>query len=835
MKHTTIILLLFLNYFSLNLSAQNYNPKWNCANTDAEIIINEFRSNVTVYNLKILTDSLKPLLINISDSLCKSKILFEVALTFNSYDLNADALNLFQEAKKFGLNQIDSLNLIILDLAIARELYFNGKLNEAQNIFYTILQTTINNEQVKLWIHAESFFYLAQIFQQTKIFDKAMQYYDVSHNNYLKLNHIDGIIETIIAVGFMHISTGNNDSAFYLFEKALKLSIENKLELKKGISLSNRAICFYNQGKKTECLNDLTKALEIVQKYGKTRTEAVLLNNIAYFHVVNGKPELSINLLEKSEEKAILSGSKRQLKTTYETFFQAYESLKNYEKAFYYSKKYNQIKDALLTQQLENSLSVMSASYESEKKDKEIEMLKISKQLNESNLQKQELIILGISILLFLGTFFLWLFYHKQKIEQIINHELNQKNEEIKQQREEILVQKNILEVQNKHLEELSTAIKHTDNVIMIFSPDLNLIYANEAFEKTYGFSLKNFEGTQNLFQIIKRFEIPNIHDFIHQAKSSKTSIIFANLRRDRNKNAIWIQSNITPLFNELDELEKFIIVESDISNVKKAEGEILKQNIYINESIHYAKNIQQTILPEKAFLSQFFDFYIIYKPKETVSGDFYWFYSMSAPHENWSSLAAIVDCTGHGVPGAFMSLIANAMLQDVVKYRQIYQPETILKTLKEMIKLVFPNNDGSEGFEIAICRIDRIDTLNYLITYSGAKIPLYYKHIYKNSFERIKGTNESINVEKNKVLSFESHTLKLQSGDQLVLASDGIIDIADENRKRLGTFQFMEILNQSANLNREIACQYTNDFISSWLKNSSQRDDIAIWNIALK
>ncbi len=144
-------------------------------------------------------------------------------------------------------------------------------------------------------------------------------------------------------------------------------------------------------------------------------------------------------------------------------------------------------------------------------------------------------------------------------------------------------------------------------------------------------------------------------------------------------------------------------------------------QNQKINASIQYAQNIQRAILPVKNQIKNLFESFIIYKPKDIVSGDFYWFAKLKD-----KAFLAAVDCTGHGVPGAFMSMIGNSLLNEIVLEKKVVEPAKILSLLNEKIveslrQEETENNDGMD-----VCFIS-IDLKTKEITFSGAKTTFIY------------------------------------------------------------------------------------------------------------
>lgn len=198
----------------------------------------------------------------------------------------------------------------------------------------------------------------------------------------------------------------------------------------------------------------------------------------------------------------------------------------------------------------------------------------------------------------------------------------------------------------------------------------------------------------------------------------------------------------------------------------------IEKKNHSITSSIRYAKRIQESILPIKEKLNELIpESFIFFKPKDIVSGDFYWFTNYKG-----IILIAAVDCTGHGVPGAFMSLIGNSLLNDIVKSQGVTDPLEILKRMHEGLVLALKKSeqesDTVDGMDITLCAYDQINkTLE--VASSGRTLLL----VRKGELRRIKLGKYPLGLVTKKPIVFEKEKLQLQEGDTFYLYTDGYCD----------------------------------------------------------
>ena len=253
-------------------------------------------------------------------------------------------------------------------------------------------------------------------------------------------------------------------------------------------------------------------------------------------------------------------------------------------------------------------------------------------------------------------------------------------------------------------------------------------------------------------------------------------------------------------------------------------------QNKKINASIQYAQNIQRAILPVKNQIKNLFDSFIIYKPKDIVSGDFYWFSRLKD-----KAFLAAVDCTGHGVPGAFMSMIGNSSLNEIVLEKQVTEPSKILSLLNEKIIESLRQDETENNDGMDVCFIS-IDLKTKEIAFSGAKRPLFIYNKKTSILDEIKGDRISIGGAKNnkKGEEFNNHIIKAETGDILYLSSDGITDQNNPERKRFGSSKLKEIIMENISAPMEAQQEAIEKELNEFQKNEEQRDDITLIGIKI-
>jgi serine phosphatase RsbU (regulator of sigma subunit)/putative methionine-R-sulfoxide reductase with GAF domain len=264
------------------------------------------------------------------------------------------------------------------------------------------------------------------------------------------------------------------------------------------------------------------------------------------------------------------------------------------------------------------------------------------------------------------------------------------------------------------------------------------------------------------------------------------------------------------------------------------------KQQEQITGSIQYGRTIQHAILPSKELIDTYFDNFILYRPKDIVSGDFYWYTRIEetlpgAGKPNSAHIFAVVDCTGHGVPGAFMSMIGSRLLNEIVNEMHIYQPKKILEYLDKFVIKALRQNETSntDGMDVALLKISETRNNLFKIVYAGAKRPLYY---INDQFNSIAGTSRSIGGQQfNKsIYPFNETTLQLKKGTLLYLSSDGLVDQCNSAKRKFGTNRLRQILIEIAS--QDVKSQYKNlsKQLDDYQGNYIQRDDITIMGIKL-
>lgn len=255
-------------------------------------------------------------------------------------------------------------------------------------------------------------------------------------------------------------------------------------------------------------------------------------------------------------------------------------------------------------------------------------------------------------------------------------------------------------------------------------------------------------------------------------------------------------------------------------------EIEIAHQNI--KDSINYARIIQDAILPDIALLQNAFpESFVLYLPKDILSGDFYWFQAIED-----TFLIAAGDCTGHGVPGALLAMMGNNFLNEAVNGKNIFQPAAVLERLNNqfMRNLKNGNSTSNDGMEIALCAID---LKNKNLIYSGANRPLVI--IREKELIEIKPDKVAIGGGDNADKKYTNQTISIKTGDRIFLFSDGYADqFHFQTGKKIMKKRFKELLLNFAEKPLDEHKNIITNFFVEWQGDIGQVDDVLLIGIQI-
>jgi PAS domain S-box-containing protein len=647
--------------------------------------------------------------------------------------------------------------------------------------------------------------------------DRSIEYFKKAQEVYAGIDHKNGMGNCFNNIGIVYKNQGNYTKAIEFYKKSLEIYTE--LNDKKGMSSVNNNIGIlyrvtgnYNLSLK---YNKIGLALykERNDKYGIAMAYgnyanlyqeiADTLNEKEAFEKYQLAVDYSLMELEIAKEIEALS----RISDAYSHLANAYEGLKNYKKAFEYQKEYINIKDSAFTIEKNKQIEEAEARFKTAEKEQEIEKQKL-------DLKRQKTIRNSFIIFSLLIVILAILVFSRFLLKRKVNRILEDKNSE--------------LQKINLELSKLSIVARETDNAVIIMDPNGNFEWINEGFTKMYGYTFEELLNNRG-DNIIHASENPNIKKLIENLAITHNPIHYEALSENKSGEKIWVQTMFNPVLNKNNEVEKIVVIDSDITELKKAEEKVLTWKEGITDSISYAKRIQEALLPSEKGLKKHFDeTFILYKPKAIVSGDFYWYAEIDD-----KIIVVASDCTGHGVPGAFMSLIGISFLNRIVKEQRIIHPDIILNKLHEFIinSLHKPDNQGhsNDGMDLSIVLIDPVKKE---IEYTGAMNSIYI--ISNDELKEYKADIIAIG-ELYMPKNFTNKLIKYNSGDIIYLFSDGFADqYGGPKNTKLKYHQFkkklFEIREKPLANQKEILWNY----FANWQGNNEQIDDILVMGLKL-
>ena len=619
-------------------------------------------------------------------------------------------------------------------------------------------------------------------------YDITMKYCNSALQLAQQLNFKSGIANSCNTIGTAYGQQGNYPRVLDFLLKSLKINEE--LNNKSGIAkqLGNLGIVYRKQGDYPKALDYYLRAMKLNEVLGRKNGIAANLGNIGIVYYNQGDYPKALDYYFKALKMYEEIGDINGIAINFVNIGSVYS-----DEADKITEKNNSSK--------KNSLKQKALDYY-------LNALKINEQLGDKNAMAFNL---GN-----IGSIFIDIKKYAESEKYLFN--ALKIDKEIGSMNHEMDVE-NYFSILYSQTNRYQLALEHYKKAMTLkdslFSVDKN----NEINRKEMTYEFNKKEAIEKAEQEKK--------DVIVEAESKKEkiiiwSLIFGSLLVlifsvfvSRSLRVTRKQKNVIEIKSKETEQQKQIIEE---------------KNKDITDSLTYAKRIQQAKLPKKEEVySAFPQSFILFKPKDIVSGDFYFFHK-----KDQTIFIAAADCTGHGVPGAFMSMIGSDKLEDAVS--QSTDTSEILSLLNKGIKSSLKQSDNNEstrdGMDIALCSINLED---YSVKYSGANRPLWIIRKGQIVLEEIKPTKKAIGGLTENNQHFDSHEIKLQKGDTFYLSTDGFADtFSGMNGKKLMTKRFKEILMGIQNKTMKEQEKHLDDFIESWKAGSEQVDDILVIGVRL-
>lgn len=596
-----------------------------------------------------------------------------IGVVYRRFDDRSKAAEYHLKALKIAEEIKDTFSISVSENSLGNIYSMNGNFNQALVYFQKALE--LSKKQRNILGQAINYNNIGEVYEFSGDYEKAKEYYTKSLEINKKLNNEKGLAISLNAIGKTLLFTGFPKTAYKYFTDASV--IDKKLGDKKFITDS-----YVNLGKALTALNRFIEAEECFNQGIKTAQECK---------------------------------SKSHLQDAYNELGKIYQANKNFRKALEYYKKSNTYKDSILNEKNSKQLATLQTIYETEKIDKENQILKQKQELADKENKRQKYFIYSLTFGLFICLALVVVVYLALLSKRRANRLLFIQKEEIALQNHKIEQQKHNIEVKNRNIE------------------------------------------------------------------------------------------------------EAYQIIENYISK--------------ITDSIRYAEQIQNSILPDIENLKQIFqDTFTYYRPKDIVSGDFYWYHIRGD-----KVFIALADCTGHGVPGAFMSIIGMDLLNQIIIQQACDEPDKILSFLNNELRDKLRKGKEElilkDSMDIALCIIDKKQRE---VLFSGALIPLFI--VSEGQVSEIKPNYTSLGAS-NRLFNkeFKVHKFTLKPESWIYLTTDGFIDqFGGELNKKYMRSRFVEFLIKINEHPSSLQQYEFNNQFTSWMGDHEQLDDVLVWGIKI-
>ena len=706
--------------------------------------------------------------------------------------------------------KLDKLYLLINEYS--RLLIEKGRTLSAKKLYDSAYALFIENQtfsEENNYPHgiAESQLYIGKYFQHSNL-DSSLKYLESSIYTFNALGKENKVVKAYNAYATTYAYKGNLQNAIINFKDALAINIRLNHTKEIADSYSNIALAFYYQSKPDSAIFFHLKSLKYYEKANNLQGVADKQNDIGILYREQGQLELALKYLKLSEEANEALGYKKGLANNRNNIANIYLDMEKFNEAKEYSLKalkiILEIKDEFAEANIYGNLGLiyfklnnysLALNYYN----------KAIKLNNKSTLRNKNLAKNYINI----GELY------QAKGDDISAMAFLIKAKNIADQLNRMDIKKHSLEAMSNIFERLGN-YEEAYRVYKEYSNIKDSLFNEKNLKVIQGYKSELDKGEEKLYKQTKKnlaLEKSNNQIIIYTAISIVIILIFIIIY-------IFIQfKNKKRIGDVLANQKEQILSQKKLVDEKNEE---------IYSSIRYAQKIQNTIIPTKSVLDKYLDdYFVFYKPKDIVSGDFYWFEEL-----NGDIYIASVDCTGHGIPGSMLSIIGNKVLNDAINQRHLTQPDRILEHINTefLYELNQKSGDSNSKDGMDICLI-KINKGNNFIDFAGAKRPLIYTK-NKDIFV-VKGDKYSIGGNQKKTdINFTNHSLEIEKGMNLYLTTDGYVDQIGKNGKKFGSKKLRTLFSEYSDKSMNEQSFILDEEFTAHIGNEEQRDDITLIGI---
>ena len=599
----------------------------------------------------------------------------------------------------------------------------------------------------------------------------------------------------------------NPELSLELGQEFLEMARKSRNKAKEAIALENLARIFFNIGNYSRTLEYFFEVLSIAEEQGDRFNQSVTLNNIGIVYSENGQLEKALEYYDRSLIIKEALGSQQAVANTLSNIGLIHDELGNYDAGFNaFTKAYNIDKKRQNIRGMFVSLNNLGQNFlKRGMYDSALVYFNRSQDLGagiDNDYDKAHLLNNTAAAYLGKGESVNAEKYYQQAagIGNRINARLR--------------------------LKESYLGLSRVYDAMGDYGKSLEF-YKNYELLKD---SIFNQENLRKIHEIEADYKIRKKESEINLTKKESE---IQGLRQSQTRLIAYLLISCLFLFGTLI----FVLYKRNQFKIKANKdlelknNEILSKNIDMMDSISYAKSIQESLLPDPEIMSSFFtQSFIYYKARDVINGDFFWL-----SDEEDFLIFAVVDCTGHGVPGALITVMGNSLLNQVVNEKRVLYPSEILTELNyRVLNTLNQENykvNNNEGMDIAIGRFDKG---SMKLSFAGAKRPLYY--FRNNHLNIIKGDQHSVGgTYYPRDRNYKEHEIYLDKNDSFYVFSDGYTDqFGGENNKKLLPGRFKDLLYEIQGEHMDKQREILDRKFRYWKGENDQTDDILVMGVLI-
>lgn len=643
-----------------------------------------------------------------------------------------------------------------------------GKYTEAVNAYLSSvkIKNEINDEKGMI----NTLNNIGNVYYAEKRYFLAVKYYKESLVIAEKFKEKASLSMVYSNIANIYAQADSIENAYQYDKKALQ--IREELGDKKGMAISYHNIAFYYRKNKRidEALMYEQKSLALKKELSDRAGE--LTSHIGLAEIYGEQKDFKS---AESELKAAIiiakeTGLKRNLTTAYRSLADIYFLMGEHKLAYEYLWNFTRLNDSLYNSEFSSQIAEMNARYETDKKEKEITILTKENKIREIQIRQSALEA-----------------EKRQRELELISNQKRIQELELNEKASELEKEKLTTEHQSRRME-LLTKEKEIQ--------DLNIV--------------KQKAEIKSQKQLV-------VFIMVGLALAVLTTLILLNRNAIRKK------------ANKVLQLQKEEIARQK-SEVEQQKQIIEHKNKEIIDSINYASRIQKAILPKQdEFVSVFSSAFVLFKPKDIVSGDFYWF----TKKENYLFWVT-ADCTGHGVPGGFMSMLGISLLEEIINEKNITEPCDVLDMMRLKIIMALKQKgetgENKDGMDMVLCRLDLHK--KHLI-YAAANNPLWLMRDGK--IIEYPCDKQPVGITAGNNLQFHQHEIGLEKGDRIFTFTDGYADqFGGPKGKKFKYKKLREVIEQSSDESLASQNSKLQSEFESWKGDLEQVDDVCVIGVEI-